>query len=56
MEDAPFDTFSYFIRHGLLQLSPGLARVVLGTLFWNMLLPLWRHGAPGAHVSVTLLG
>ena len=41
---------------GLLQFSPRLARVVIGTRFWDTLLPLWRHSAPDVHISVTLLG
>ena len=41
---------------GLPRFSPRLARVVLGTRFWDTLLPLWRHNAPDVHVSVTLLG
>jgi hypothetical protein len=41
---------------GLPRFSLRLARVVLGTRFWDTLLPLWRHSAPDVYVSVTLLG
>jgi hypothetical protein len=37
---------------GLPRFSLRLARVVLGTRFWDTLLPLWRHSAPDVYVSV----